>query len=89
MQFSIIDLIIIIILVLLTVFGLIRGFPKKRLVSFALSLGFSVAYLGGIPLSRALMNTDMNMFVMLYPMTIHYFRKRLVHGVPGIPFFIH
>lgn len=64
MQFSIIDLIIIIILVLLTVFGIIRGFPKKRLVSFALSLGFSVAYLGGIPLSRALMNTDMNIQIL-------------------------
>lgn len=56
---GIIDIVILVLLLLSVILGLIKGFSKKRITPYLMGISAFVAYMGGIPLSRALMNSSL------------------------------
>jgi uncharacterized membrane protein required for colicin V production len=59
-NFGIMDIVIIVFLVLSVFWGLITGFNKKKLTSFATEVGFVVTYFFGSPLSHFIAQTDLS-----------------------------
>ncbi len=54
---SIVNIICYVVLGIAAIFGLIKGFSKKKLGSFLFTVSGLVGYMGGVPLARLLMDT--------------------------------